>query len=570
MDRQRFLAVARGEEPADLLITGGRVVEVFTGEILELDVAVAGGRIAGLGSGREGMETLDAGGAFVVPGLIDPHVHLESSLVTPLEFARAVVPRGTTAVVCDPHELANVAGLDGIRWLLEASEGLPLTVYVNAPSCVPATHLATAGAELSAGDLAPLLAHPRVLGLAEVMNVPGTVLGDPGVWAKLEAFRGRPVDGHAPGLAGPWLDAYVASGPATDHECMTAGEAREKLRRGMRVFLRQGTAARNLVDLLPAVDAWTAPRCAFCTDDRHPHDLLDEGHMDHLVRLAVASGLKPELAIRLASLGAAEPYGLTQRGAVAPGRRADLVLTRSLEELRAEVVLSAGRVVGRDGRPAGAWLEPEADASAVRGRMRVDLESLDLGVPAAGEVRVIGIVPGQLLTEDRPAELPETSGRLLADPSRDIAKLAVIERHRGSGRVGLGFVQGLGFGSGAVAGTVAHDHHNLMVAGMDDRSMTTAARAVAEAGGGLAVAAGGRVAALLPLPIAGLISDRPLEEVRNGLDALTAAFHELGGSGDPFMMLSFLGLEVIPALKLTDRGLVDVERFEVVPLRVTP
>ncbi len=569
MDRQRFLAVARGDEPADLLITGGRVVNVFTGEILETEVAIAEGRIAGVGTGRETLEVLDAAGAFVVPGLMDPHVHLESSLVTPLEFARAVVPRGTTAVVCDPHELANVAGVDGIRWLLDASEGLPLTVYVNAPSCVPATHLATAGAELGAEDLTPLLAHPRVLGLAEVMNVPGTVLGDPEVWAKLEAFQGRPIDGHAPGLGGPWLDAYVASGPATDHECMAVDEAREKLRRGMRVFLRQGTAARNLVDLLAAVDPWTASRCAFCTDDRHPHDLLDEGHMDHLVRLAAANGLAPELAIRLATLGAAEPYGLAHHGAVAPGRRADLVLTRRLDDFRAETVLSGGRVVARDGQPSGAWSEPRTDASAVRGRMRVDLESLNFTVPAGGEIRVIGIVPGQLVTEDRPMRLPEAHGCCVADPSRDIAKLAVIERHRGSGRVGVGFVQGLGFGSGAVAGTVAHDHHNLMVAGMDDRSMMTAARAVAEAGGGLAVAAGDRVAALLPLPIAGLISDRPLEAVRRELDALGHAFHEFGGTGDPFMMLSFLGLEVIPELKLTDRGLVDVGRFEVVPIRAS-
>jgi len=567
MNRQRFLAVARGDAAADLLITGGRVVDVFTGEVLEGDVAVAEGRIAGVGEGREGVEILDAAGAFVVPGLIDPHVHLESSLVTPFELARAVVPRGTTAVVCDPHELANVAGVDGIRWLLEASEGLPLTVYVNAPSCVPATHLATSGAELSAADLVPLLEHPRVLGLAEMMNVPGTVLGDPGVWAKLEAFEGRPIDGHAPGLTGPWLDAYAASGPATDHECMTAGEAREKLRRGIRVFLRQGTAARNLVDLLPAVDAWTAPRCALCTDDRHPHDLLDEGHMDHLVRLAADNGLEPELAIRLATLGAAEPYGLREHGAVAPGRRADLVLTRSLDDFRAAIVLSGGRIVARDGRPAGGWTEPRADAAAVRGRMRVDLESLDFTAPAEGEVRVIGLVPGQLVTEDRPTRLPESGGRLLADPSRDIAKLAVIERHRGSGRVGLGFVQGLGFGSGAVAGTVAHDHHNLMVAGMDDVSMKTAARAVVESKGGLAVATGERVAALLPLPVAGLISERPMDEVRRGLDSLVGAFHELGGEGDPFMMLSFLGLEVIPELKLTDRGLVDVGRFEVVPLR---
>jgi len=567
VDRDRFLSVARGEAPADLLVTGGRLVDVFTGEVRRDPVAVAEGRVAAIGRDVEAMGVLDAGGMYVVPGLIDAHVHLESSLVSPFEFARAVVSRGTTAVVCDPHEIANVAGLDGIRWMLEASEGLPLRVLVNLPSCVPASHLATSGARLEAADLLGLADHPRVLGLAEVMNVPGTVLGDAGVWAKLEAFRGRPVDGHAPGLVGPWLDAYAGAGPATDHECLAVDEAREKLRRGMRVFLREGTAARNLADLVPAVDPWTLSRCALCTDDRHPHDLLERGHVDDLVRTASGAGLDPVMAVRLATLGAAEAYGLAEHGAVAPGRRADLVLTPSLEEFRAEVVLGGGDVVAREGVPVGEWVPPAARDAGLRASVRVDVDTVTLRVPArGGAVRVIGVVPGQLLTETRPMELPVVDGLVQADPARDVARLAVVERHTGSGRVGLGFVQGLGLGRAAVASTVAHDHHNLVVAGPDEEGMSTALRAVVEAGGGLAVACGDRVEAVLPLPLGGLMSDRSLEEVRRGLDTLLAAVHGLGGTGDPFMMLSFLGLEVIPSLKLTDLGLVDVERFEIVDL----
>ncbi len=567
MDRDRFLSVARGEAPGDLLVSGGRVVDVFTGEVRHGDVLVAEGRVAAVGRTGEAAEVLEASGMYVLPGLMDAHVHLESSLVSPSEYARAVVPRGTTAVVCDPHEIANVAGIRGIRWMLAASEDLPLSVWFNLPSCVPASHLATSGARLEAPELLELAGHPRVLGLAEVMNVPGVVLGDPGVWAKLEAFRGRPVDGHAPGLAGAWLDAYTAAGPATDHECLTPAEAREKLRRGLRVFLREGTAARNLLELLPAVDPWTLSRCAFCTDDRHPHDLLDRGHVDDLVRTAVGAGLDPVMAVRLATLGAAEAFGLREHGAVAPGRRADLVLTRSLEEFRAEVVVSAGRVVAREGAPVGGWAPPVISSAAIRGTVRVDPDAVDLRVPAAGgTVRVIGAVAGSLLTEERPMELPVVDGFVQADPGRDVARLAVVERHAGSGRVGLGFVQGLGLGRAAVASTVAHDHHNLVVAGPDEESMGTALRAVVAAGGGLAVAHGGRVDAVLPLPLAGLMSDRSLEEVRADFDGLLEAVHALGGTGDPFMLLSFLGLEVIPSLKLTDLGLVDVDRFEIVDL----
>jgi len=569
--RGRVLSVARGDEPADLALIGGRVVDVFTASVIKADVAVVDGIIASVGPRREAESTIDLGGKILLPGLMDAHVHLESSMVTPEEYARAVVPRGTTAVVADPHEVANVAGIDGVRWMLDASEGLPLTVLLMAPSCVPATHLATAGAELDAGDLAELAKHPRVIGLAEVMNVPGAVLGDPGVHAKIDAFAGRPIDGHGPGLTGDWLQAYTAAGVGTDHETLTPDEAREKLRLGMRIWLREGTGARNLVDLLPVVTTVNSRRCGLCTDDRHPHDLLDDGHMDHLVRMAIANGLDPLTAIQMTTLNVAEAYGLDDRGAIAPGRRADLVVCADLADFRADRVFVGGEELARDGRPLGSWLRPEATPSAVVRPLRVDVENLDLRVVDSGsEVRVISLVPGQIVTEALVERMPARDGELLADPARGIAKLAVIERHRGTGNIGLGFLQGLGPMEGALACTVAHDHHNLIVAGSDDESMLTAIRELVDIGGGVVVARGEDVLEALPLPYAGLISDRPLAEVRAGLDGLTAAARACGCvHPDPVMALSFVALEVIPSLKLTDRGLVDVETFDFVPLEVS-
>lgn len=561
-----MLAVARGDEPAETLLRGGRVVNVFTGEVEAVDVVLHRGRIAGLGEGYRGRETVELDGAFVLPGLIDAHVHVESSLVTPPEFARAVLPRGTTTVVSDPHEIANVHGLEGIRYMLEASEGLPLTVFVMASSCVPATEMSTSGAALDAGALASLLDHPRVLGLAEVMNFPGVIHGDPGVLAKLEAFRGRPVDGHAPGVGGKALNAYVAGGPGSDHECTTADEAREKLRRGLHVFFRQATNARNLVDLLPALTPENARRVCLCTDDRQPPDLLDEGGIDAMLRTVVASGVDPVQAIRLATLNPAEFFGLRDRGAVAPGRRADLVVVDDLRDLAVGQVWSGGRLVADAGGPVpwpGAAAVPPPEPS-----MEVTLPPDPFHIPAReGRVRVIEAIPGQLVTGSLAVEPTVRDGEVVADPERDLAKLAVVERHTGSGRVGLGLLRGMGLGRGALAGTVAHDHHNVITAGVDDVSMETAVRAVVEARGGLAVAEGTEVLALLPLPVGGLMSPRPMEDVRALLDAAVAAARELGSPlHDPFMALSFLGLEVIPALKLTDRGLVDVEAFRPVSL----
>ena len=575
MKLTRFLPVARGDEPADLLLRNAQVIDVFTGEITEADVAIAEDTIVGVGLTYDADEEIDLQGRYICPGLIDAHVHIESSMATPPYFARAVLPRGTTTVVTDPHEIANVAGADGISYMLDVSKGLPLTVLVNLPSCVPATHMATAGAELTADDLVQLADMPRVVGLAEFMNVPGLVLGDPQALAKIEAFRDDVIDGHSPELSGKWLQAYVGAGPGSDHECTTPEEMMEKLRLGMYVFLREATGAKNLRDLLPAVTRENSRRCGFCTDDRHPSDLLDEGHVDYLLRVAIAEGLDPITAIRMATLNVAEWFRLHDRGAIAPGRRADLVVFSELDDFHAEMVFAGGQLAARQGKPVGEWPVPSVDASAVRGTVNVDWKALSFAVPVPDvrtevvEARVIGLVPDQIVTRHLVKQIPVRNGQAVSDVDRDILKLAVVERHRGTGNVGLGFVHGLGVRQGALAGSVGHDAHNLIVAGCDDGSMMTAARAVGKLGGGLVAAVDDRVLAQVPLPVGGLMSDQPLETIRRQMDELVGTARDLGSPlHDPLMTLGFLALEVIPSLKLTDQGLVDVEAFDFVPLFV--
>jgi len=560
------VATARGDEPADLLLKNARVVQLYTCDVEETDIAVAGPWIVGLGKGHAARETVDLEGRFVAPGFIDAHLHIESALVPPREFARAVVPRGVTSVVIDPHEIANVLGIEGIRFMLRDADGVPLDVFSMAPSCVPASDLSTSGAVLEAADLAGLLVEPGLLGLGEVMNYHGVVRADEAVLAKLRAFSGRVIDGHAPGLSGPFLDAYIAAGIDSDHECSVAAEARVKLRRGMWIYVREGTSARNLDALLPLVTSNTERRFCLCTDDRDLADLAVEGSIDHLVRRAVAAGVDPLIAIRMATLNPAERFGLADRGAVAPGRRADLIVFRDLAQPRPELVYKDGKLVARDGR--ALWPRGERDSAGTANTVRIDWTNLDLSIPLRGRrLRVIGVVPGQIVTEHLLLETSSEQGLAVADPARDLSKIAVIERHHASGRVGLGFVRGLGLERGAIAGTVAHDHHNLVVAGVDDRSMLTAARAVAESGGGFAAAQGEALLAMLPLPIAGLMSDQPMERVLAQHKALFASVKKLGSPlHDPFLALGFLCLEVIPALKITDRGLVDVERFSLVPL----
>ncbi len=570
MNLPERIAAARGLEPADLLLTNARLVNVFTGEIYPTEIAIKDGIIVGVGDGYTARETLDLGGRYVAPGLIDAHVHIESSMCTPPQFSVAALTHGVTSVVTDPHEIANVHGVDGIRFMLDSAQGGTLNVFVMASSCVPATHMETAGANLDATDLASLLDHPAVLGLAEMMNYPGVYFADPGVLAKIEAFRGRVLDGHCPGLTGHDLNAYVAAGIASDHECTTLEEAREKLQKGMVIFIREATNAHNLRPLLPLITPQNSRRICWCTDDRQPADLLDDGSIDHMIRVAIGEGgLDPVTAIRMGTLNTAEYFRLYDRGAIAPGRRADLFVFSVLDAPRAELVFAGGQLVARDGELVIELTTPEV--TPLPRSVQINWDAVDFAIPARGsQVRVIGSLANQLITEHRIENATIENGFAVADPSRDILKMAVIERHKGTGNMGKGFIHGIGLKHGAIAGTVAHDHHNLVVIGADDTSMMTAARAVERMGGGLVAASGEQVLAELPLPVGGLMSDRPIAEVRAGLDRLLDAVgRELGSTlHDPFMAMSFMALEVIPSLKLTDVGLVDVDKFEVVDLFV--
>jgi adenine deaminase len=548
-DIARRLAVARGDERADLVLRGGRVLSVFTREWLETDVAIADGYVAGLGD-YDGAEVVDASGRYVVPGFIDAHMHLESTKLLPDEFARLVLPLGTTAVVADPHEIANVLGSDGVHWLLDFCDELPLDVYFMAPSCVPASPFESPRRALNDGDLESLLRRRRVLGLAEMMNFPGVIAGDEHELSKLRLEGAQHVDGHAPGVVGKELNAYAAAGIRSDHEALTIDEGRERLRAGVWLLIREASMARNLQALVPLVDEFGPYHIAFCTDDRDPDDIVDDGHVNGMVRKAVAAGIAPEDAIVCATLNPATWHGLRHLGAVAPGYQADLLVLPDLESFRPDRVLKAGKPVGDFARPD----VPEWVRQSVR---IAPLSRDDLATPSSGPVRAIGLITDQVVTES-----------LVVDAGAgDLAKIAVVERHLATGRAGVGFVRGSGLQRGALASTVAHDAHNLVVLGVSDDDMLAAVARAAELGGGIVAIDGGQVMAECPLPVAGLLSDASLADVIAQSRACNDAAAALGWSGaTPFLTMAFLALSVIPALKITDRGLVDVERFELVPL----
>ncbi len=557
---------------ADCLLQGISLLNVFTGESSATNVALGGGRVVGIGDGyRRARETFTLPGRYLLPGFIEGHIHVESSLMTPEGFAEAVLPRGTTTVIADPHEIANVLGLEGVRYMLRASQDLPLELFFLAPSCVPATDLETSGASLGPAEVATLLEEARVLGLAEVMDYPGVLRGKGGLLEKIGAARsrGKVVDGHAPGLTGEELLAYLNAGIGTDHECTTLEEAREKLRLGMRIMIREGSQAKNMADLLPLVRPETARRFLLVSDDREPQDLLGEGHLDALLRKAVSLGLPPHLAVQMVTLNPAEYFGLRDRGAVAPGWIADLVVVDNLRDFTPLLIFKGGRLVATEGhlRQEIPRLRDPATLQTVRVGT---LGSGRLRLTASGRlVRVIDLVPGQIVTRQVVLEAPGVDGEVRADPSRDILKLVVVERHGRNGNVGLGLVRGFGLRQGAFASSVAHDSHNLVAAGVEDRDILAALEGIIKMDGGLAVAAGGIVQASLPLPVAGLMSPEPCARVAAAMDRLRLAARDLGSPlPNPFAVLSFLALPVIPEIRLTDRGLVDVGKGELVSLAV--
>ncbi len=557
------IAQGRGAEPADLVLRGGRVLDLITGDLVPTDVAICGDTIVGVFGDYVGKRVIDVTGQILVPGFIDTHLHIESSLVTPFEFDRCVGPHGVTTAICDPHEIANVCGLTGIHYFLEASALTLMDIRVQLSSCVPSTHMETTGARLEAADLIPLMDHPRVIGLAEFMNYPGVLHQDPGCMAKLQAWEGRHIDGHAPLLRGNDLNGYIAAGIRTEHEATTAAEGLEKLRKGMRVLIREGSVSKDLHALAPLITERHAPYLCFCTDDRNPLDIGEHGHLDYLIRTAIALGA-PMLAVyRAASLSAAEAFGLKDRGLIAPGKRADIVVLGDLAACDVARVFAGGVEMTAENFAARRTIPPVARQSVKAPRIEAHhFRTMGNRV----ETPVIGIVPGKIITPHLTYDIAPEDGDKRPDIARDLVKIAVIERHGVNGNRATGFVQGFGLKAGAIASTVCHDHHNIAVVGVDYDDMALAANRLGQIEGGFVVVAGGRVLAELALPVAGLMSLKSFEEVRSELEALRAAAKSLGVVlEEPFLQLAFLALPVIPHLKITDHGMVDVDRFEVMP-----
>jgi len=561
MNLKRRISAALGREKCDLLLKNARVVSVFTGHVEgPVNVAIADGAIAGFGD-YHAKKVIDLRGAYLTSGFVDSHMHLESTLLTPAEFARSVLPHGTTTVVCDPHELANVAGVDGIKYLLDASEKLPLDIYVALPSCVPASRLDTSGASLGAKELKKVSGHPRVIAIGEVMDWYGVIGMKKEMLEKLELKRGIRIDGHAPGLSGHLLNAYIMGNISSDHESTSAAEALEKLRSGLHIMIREGSAAKNLAELVKIVTPVNAHRLMLCTDDLHVDDIISHGHIDNILRKAVKAGVNPVTAVQMATNNPSYYFRFpAKKGAVAVGYQADLVVLNDLKDFRVKMVFKDGRLVARNGRlivPCEAASVPKRLKNSVRTKK---FSEASFKIRVCGErARIIKVNDGNLITDEEILRVNSKEGEVIADIGRDIIKLAVIERHFCSGRIGLGLIRGLGIKRGAVASSVAHDSHNLIVAGVSDRDMLLAAEAVLKAKGGYAVAENGRVTGLLPLPVAGLISDQKAGTVAAIHRKLAKAVKKLGSRlSDPLQMLSFMALPVIPELKLTDKGLVKV------------
>jgi adenine deaminase len=566
---QHKLSVARGETPAELLFKNAQLVNVFSGEIHDANVAVDDGRVIGFGN-YDAKEIIDLGGAYLAPSLIDGHFHVESTMVTIPEFARAVVPHGTGAMVIDPHEYANVLGMDGIRYVLESSKNLPIDFFIMLPSCVPATHLETAGARFTADDLRLMIADDRIAGIAELMNYPGVFLGMESELAKIEAGRGKVIDGHAPGLRGKNLNAYALAGVRSDHESTELEEAREKLRLGLHLLVREGSTERNLEDIIALVTPENSANCSFATDDKLPGDLVDEGHIDHSIRKAIAHGVAPMTAIQMGTINTARYYRLKNHGAIAPRYWADFIVFDDLARFQIKRVYKKGALVAENGK----YLREKSPVTEQpRSTMNLSYrapEDFEVRVPpttSAKKIRVIQIVPHQIVTKEVLEPPKILDGQIVSDIERGILKLVVVERHRATGNVGVGFVRGFGLKRGALGSTVAHDAHNVVVVGVNDSDIVAAIQALEAMRGGQVAIADGKIEASLPLPIAGLVSDQPLEAVIANMVELKAAAARLGCALDaPFMSLSFLSLSPIPALKLTDQGLVDAVNLKLTTL----
>lgn len=569
-----IIDTARGEQPAGLLLLNARVVNVFTGEVNKTNVAVTDNTIAGLGEVyTEAVETIDLEGAYLIPGLIDAHIHIESSLLSPRYFAEAAVRWGTTVVIADPHEIANVLGVSGVEFMLNFSEGLPVDFFFTVPSCVPATDMETSGAKLSVDDMKKLLEHPRVVGLGEMMNYPGVLFKDPQVLEKLitAAEINKVTDGHSPGLTGAELQAYLAAGIHTDHECTSLEEALEKSALGMKVIIREGTAARNLKDLLPAVNESNYRQFLFGSDDLEAHDLLNRGHINHVLKEAVSQGLDPIIAIKMATINPASTYRLLNRGAVAPGYRADLVVMPDLRSFQPALVIKNGRIAFREGRVIWPFKDdlPLRDVVLNTVHLKENINPQLFSLQIQGEkANVIELIPDQIITKKTVLSPKQDNGFILSDPDRDLLKIAVVERHRETGNVGKGLVRGMGLTSGAIASSVAHDSHNIVIIGTSDEDMSRALAEIIKMQGGFVVVREGKVEASLPLEVAGIMSQKSAPEVASGMEKVVRAAHALGAKPkNPFLTMSFLALPVIPSLKLTDRGLVDVDRFEIIQLQ---